>query len=63
LLTETSAFEQQLTKTGALEQDAVEAGVDLIDRLEDEIGQRCGPSTSLDKALALVGRRHPTDSR
>ena len=63
LLNETATFEQQLTTTGALEQDALEAGVDLIDRLEDEIAQRCGATTPLDQALALIGRRHRADSR
>ena len=58
-----AAMTSQLTTTGALEQDALEAGVDLIDRLEDEIAQRCGATTPLDQALALIGRRHRADSR
>ena len=63
LATEVQAFVAQLEKPGVLEQDAVEAGVDLLARLEDEIAQRCLPATPLDQALALIGRRHREDPR
>jgi thioredoxin-like negative regulator of GroEL len=63
LLDETAAFDEELTRTSALDQDVVETGVDLIDRVEDEIGQRCGTPTPIDQALAIVGRKHRTDSR
>lgn len=60
---EVEAFETQLTHTGVLEQDTVETGVDLIDRLEQDLGSRCGPATPLDRALALIGRRHAADAK
>jgi hypothetical protein len=63
LLSEAAAFEEDLTKAGALDQDAVEMGVDMIDRLEGEIAQRCGAPTPIDQALALIGSRHRADSR
>lgn len=60
---EATIFETQLTHPGILEQDTVEAGVDLIDRLERDIVTRCGPVTALDHALALIGRRHEAEVR
>jgi hypothetical protein len=41
-----------------LDQDAIEAGVDLIDRIETLVVQHCGPSTPVDRALTLVARGH-----
>lgn len=61
LATEARTFQAQLAKRGGLEQDTVEAGVDLIERLETEITRRCGAPTPLDQALALIGRRHRAD--
>ena len=46
-----------------LEQDTVETGVDLIDRIEHQIVQMCGPQTTLDHALSLIGRTHGADAR
>jgi thioredoxin-like negative regulator of GroEL len=63
LANEAQAFKAQLANPGGLEQDTVEAGVDLIERLEAEISQRCGPTTPLDQALALIGRQHRVDLR
>jgi Tfp pilus assembly protein PilF len=63
LASETQAFDEQLGKPGVLEQDVVEAGVDIIARLEGEIAARCGATTPLDQALALIGRRHRADLR
>ena len=42
---EATAFENQVTAAAILEQDTVEMGVDLIDRVEGEIARRCGPPT------------------
>jgi Flp pilus assembly protein TadD len=61
--TDARAFGDQLRKPGVLEQDTVEAGVDLIDRLQREIARRCGPLTALDQALALIGRTHGDAAR
>ena len=58
---EAEAFETQLTHSAVLEQDTVETGVDLVDRLEHDLVSRCDPSTTLDRALALIGRRHDAD--
>ena len=63
LANEAQAFNAQLVKPGGLEQDTVEAGVDLIERLEAEITKRCGPTTPVDQALALIGRQHRVDPR
>ena len=63
LADDAEAFKAQLAKPGALEQDTVEAGVDLIERVEAEIARRCGPITPLDQALALIGRQHRVDAR
>ena len=46
-----------------LEQDTVETGVDLIDRIEQQVVQRCGPPTPVDQALVLIGRQHRTEAR
>jgi tetratricopeptide (TPR) repeat protein len=56
-------FSDQLARPGILEQDTVEAGVELIDRQERELGRRCGPPTALDQALALIGRAHGADRK
>jgi tetratricopeptide (TPR) repeat protein len=46
-----------------LDQDTSEAGVDLIDRLAPNIAQACGTTNARDRALALIGRRHASDSK
>ena len=58
LQSEAEALDQQLKLQSALEQDTVESGVDLIDRVERLVVQKCGPATTLDQALVLIGRRH-----
>jgi thioredoxin-like negative regulator of GroEL len=63
LATEVQAFKARLGKPDALEQDTVEAGVDLIERVEAGIARRCSPITPLDQALALIGRQHRVDAR
>jgi tetratricopeptide (TPR) repeat protein len=61
LQNEAKAFRGRLAKSAVLEQDMVEAGVDLIERLEQEIARHCAPPTALDQALALIGRAHGAD--
>jgi Flp pilus assembly protein TadD len=63
LLEEARTFENQVTATAILEQDTIEMGVDLVDRIEAEIGRHCGPLAPLDQALALIGRRHAAETR
>jgi Flp pilus assembly protein TadD len=60
---EAKTFQTHLAHPGMLEQDTVEAGVDLIDRFERDIVARCGPVTALDHALALIARRHEAEVR
>jgi tetratricopeptide (TPR) repeat protein len=52
------AFADQLKRTRLLEQEAVEAGTDLIDRVERHVTAQCGPPTVPDQALVLIGRLH-----
>lgn len=54
---ELQAFNEALT-TPPLEQDTVESGIDLIERVEQRVVARCGPATAMDQALLLVAREH-----
>jgi tetratricopeptide (TPR) repeat protein len=56
-------FAGQLKPTALLEQDAVEAGLDLIERIEQHVTARCAPTTVLDQALVLIGRVHGAAGR
>ncbi len=60
---EAQAFEGQLKPRTILEQDTVETGVALIDRIEQQVAQHCGPPTVLDRALVLIGRQHGADAQ
>ena len=57
------ALEAQLNRSAILEQDAIENGVDLIDRMVRHATRRCGPARALDQALVLIGRKHGADAR
>jgi hypothetical protein len=57
------AFERRLKQPTKLDQDTIESGVDLIDRVERHVVERCGPPDALDRALLLIGREHGGDSR
>jgi tetratricopeptide (TPR) repeat protein len=63
LESEARNFQAELTRPATADQDTVEAGVDLIDRAERGIATRCGPSTTVDQALVLIGRRHAAEAR
>jgi tetratricopeptide (TPR) repeat protein len=63
LLSESEALGEQLKTAGTLEQDTIEAGVDLCDRIAREASATCGPPTAFDRALILIGRQHGGDSR
>jgi tetratricopeptide (TPR) repeat protein len=56
-------FSQQLRRSGVLEQDTIEAGVDLIHRTAARLSQACGPATPDDRALVLIGRMRDGDSK
>lgn len=58
LQSEAQSFGAELKPPRILEQDTIEAGADLIDRIAQLVAQRCGVSTALDRALVLIGRRH-----
>ncbi len=60
---ELQSFEGPLKPRVTLDQDAVELGVDLIDRVERHVVQSCGPPSALDRALLLIGRQHGAESR
>jgi Flp pilus assembly protein TadD len=61
--TNAQAFADQLQRQKVLDQDTVEAGVDLIDRVQRMVVQGCGSPTPLDQALLLIGRRHGGSTR
>ena len=42
--------------------DALDTGVDLFDRIE-RAAAPCGPLSDVDRALLLIGRRHPLDQQ
>jgi tetratricopeptide (TPR) repeat protein len=56
-------FADQLKPRDVMDQDTIEAGVDLIDRIEHQVEQQCGPLTARDQALLLIGRQHGADAR
>jgi hypothetical protein len=56
-------FEGRLRRSAPLDQDTIESGVDLIDRVERRVVERCGPPTPVDRALLLLARQHEVDSR
>jgi Flp pilus assembly protein TadD len=58
LLRETDAFERRLKRPGIMEQDTIEAGASLIDRIARMVTERCGVPTAFDRALVLIARRH-----
>jgi tetratricopeptide (TPR) repeat protein len=62
LLSEAQAFEPRLMPS-VLEQDVVEMGADLVDRIERLVVQRCGMPTTLDRALVIIGRQHGSEVR
>ena len=60
---EAQAFKEQLTPSTILEQDTIESGVELIDRIEREVVAALSATTPLDRALMLIGRHHGVDAR
>ncbi len=57
------AFQEQLSRRTALDQDDVETGVDLFDRVERHLARVCGPPTARDLALTLIAQQHASDAR
>jgi tetratricopeptide (TPR) repeat protein len=54
---EAEAFRARLRRS-ALDQDIVEAGVDLVDRIAQRLLQACAAPTARDRALTVIGREH-----
>jgi tetratricopeptide (TPR) repeat protein len=63
LLNELQTFERRLRRPATLDQDTIESGIDLIDRVEHDVLERCGSPTPVDQALILIARQHAVDSR
>jgi tetratricopeptide (TPR) repeat protein len=59
---EAQDFKIRLTPS-ILEQDMIESGVELIDRIEREVVQHCPPPALRDRALLLIGPHHGVDAR
>jgi tetratricopeptide (TPR) repeat protein len=55
---EVQAYLDRIPQQRVLDQDTVEAGVDLINRVERAVLDRCGPGSPLDQALLRIGRQH-----
>jgi tetratricopeptide (TPR) repeat protein len=60
---ETANLREQLQESAPLEQDAIEASVDLFGRVEQYVSKNCPPPTSRDQALMLIARTHAMESR
>jgi Flp pilus assembly protein TadD len=60
---EVHAFNTQLAPSTILEEDTIESGVELIDRIERAVMQNCPPPTPMDRALMRIGQRHGVDPR
>jgi tetratricopeptide (TPR) repeat protein len=60
---EAQAFEAQLKPSGPIEEDTIESGVELIDRIERAVVQACPPASPRDRALLLIGQHHGVDQR
>ena len=61
---ESTAFAPSLTAKAVHElPDAIEVGMELVDRIEQATESGCTPVTPLDRALTLVGRLHRMPER
>jgi Tfp pilus assembly protein PilF len=49
--------------TAAIDQDSLETGVDLLDRISSYIATHCAPMTPRDQAQLLISRRHTGGAR
>jgi hypothetical protein len=60
---EAQQFAEQLNSPAIREHDTIEAGVDVIARIERNVVQACPPQSPLDRALILIGRQPGADAR
>ena len=59
---EAVALEPALSSSGLRRSpDAIATVVNLIYRIEQQIGKTCGPGSAFDRALLLIGQRHEAD--
>jgi hypothetical protein len=56
------AFADALKDT-PVEQDTIESGIDLIERVERRVVERCGPATPMDRALLLIAHEHGAEAQ
>jgi tetratricopeptide (TPR) repeat protein len=63
LAEEIATLRRQLKPSATVDQDVIEAGVDLFDRIEQHFSTRCPPLTARDQALALIARSHAAESK
>jgi tetratricopeptide (TPR) repeat protein len=60
---EATAMERQLARSRMVEEDTIEAGLELISRIERAMMNRCAPSTPLDRAMILIAQHYGVSSR
>jgi Flp pilus assembly protein TadD len=60
---ETTNLRERLKPPAVLDQDLIESGVDLFDRIGQHLAQMCPPLSARDQALALIARSHSTGSQ
>ena len=58
LAADVDAYASQLQQPNPVDADEVEAGVDLVYRMERVIADRCVPQTPMDEALLRIGELH-----
>lgn len=63
LQAEADRFARRVTPRSVLDQDTIETGVDLIERVARLIVQHCNAPTPRDRALLLIGRQHGGDTK
>lgn len=63
LAREIATLRERLKPSGGLDQDVIESGVDLFDRIAQHLSTHCPPLTARDEALALIARQHATESK
>ena len=63
LQAEVDRFAAEIEKARTLEQDTLEMGMELIDRMVRRAVEACGPPSALDQALTLIGRQHGYGAR
>jgi thioredoxin-like negative regulator of GroEL len=62
LAAEAALFESRLTAANAGTDAVLDAGVNLIERMERRAIELCPPGTTRDQALILIGERHRAES-